>query len=149
MKQIISHTPKPDAYAEVDTAIARLIELAWERWHPKNPETRGKAPRIVCAALRDVRAVAHELEALWIHLGNTRLGLDRELPERDVDYDDALEAIDEDDEADDEPVIGLMPPRSACEPHRVFEFGSADYEPFTEEPAYAVEDGPDLDPELL
>src|SRR5688500_9640607 len=70
MKQITSNTSKPDAYAEVDAAITALIELAWDRWHPKNPATRGKAPRVVYAAMRDVRAVAHELEALWIHLGN-------------------------------------------------------------------------------
>lgn len=71
------------AYGEIDEAIRDLVWLVWDRWHPKNPETQGQAPEAVYAGLIDVRDLAHELEALWVRLGNTDLGLARLVPERD------------------------------------------------------------------
>ena len=70
------------AYHELDEAITRLVWLAWDRWHPLNPETRDTAHESVYAGLIDVRKISHELEALWIRLGVTDLGIVRDVPSR-------------------------------------------------------------------
>lgn len=97
-----AQTSAQAAYDEVDEAIERLVYLAWDRWHPRNPETQGSAPPDVYAALRDLRAISHELEALWVLLGNRVFGLGRFVPDRDLKSDDGLPDDDVLDELDDD-----------------------------------------------
>lgn len=55
-----------DALLEIQAAIDRLTELAFEEW----PEDGDPAPEDedVCQALLDLRPLVTELDALWLHL---------------------------------------------------------------------------------
>lgn len=62
------------AYREIDEAVCELYRLVWDRWHPRNRETRGLAPKDVYDALSDVRRPVREIHALWQRLGAHLLG---------------------------------------------------------------------------
>jgi hypothetical protein len=56
-------------FEEIQDAIETLHALAWQRWHPRNPET-SEVPvaKDVRDALVDLRPIADEARALWKHL---------------------------------------------------------------------------------
>ncbi len=57
-----------DALLEMQAAIDEMVRIAWERY----PEAGQDLEDDVRAALVDVRPIVRELDALWLHLRQTR-----------------------------------------------------------------------------